>query len=496
MNYYNLKEKTSYLNKEGSFLVKKSFQFAEKAHQNMKRKTGEPYIIHPLNVAIKLADLKMDAETISAALLHDTLEDTKTIFDDLQKEFGQKIAEMVESVSKLKQVKYKTKKDSIENKRQIETLRKMFVAMAKDIRIILIKLADRWHNMETLSALESESQKRIAQETLEIYAPLAHRLGMGELKGILEDLAFPYAYPEEHNKISKTAISEYEKRNKYAKNIANMIRKELKQDHIKAEVHCRAKHLFSLNKKLKKYDMDMNKIYDLIALRIIVSDVKQCYQVLGMIHKKWKPLLGRIKDYIAIPKPNGYQSLHTTVFCEKGEIVEFQIRTYKMHREAEYGVAAHWHYTDISEPKHFRNGLILDEKNSKARAEELEWVKELAKRQQELKNSQDFFEDLKIDVFKDRIFVFTPEGDVVDLPDSASPIDFAYHIHSDIGNHLYGAKVNGKMVPLHHALQNGDIVEIITAKNVKPNLDWLKYVKTARAKERIKNFCYKQKTRI
>ena len=478
MEKQTLLSQITYLGKEGISLVEKAYVLAEKAHRNTYRKSGEPFINHPLKVAIKLAHLHLDAEVIAAALLHDVLEDSPLTYGVIKKEFGHNIASMVFGVSKLKKIQLNLKEEN-----QVENLRKMFIAMAKDIRVVLIKLADRWHNMETLSALDQEKQKQVALETLQIYAPLAHRLGMGEVKGILEDLAFPYAYPEEYQKLSALALPRYEERKKYAETLEKKVKKLLQQHKIQGTVHSRAKHFYSLYKKLQKYNMEINKIYDLIALRIIVPDIANCYKVLGLLHKNWKPLPGKIKDYIAIPKPNGYQSLHTTVFCEEGKIVEFQIRTFKMHQRAEYGIAAHWHYTEQG-----KQSTLMDKK--------LLWVKELANWQNRFQNQKDFLENLKIDIFNNRIFVFTPKGDVIDLPEGATPVDFAYQIHSEIGNHCYGAKVNEKMVALDFALKNGDIVEIITQKNAKPKLDWLKFVRTAKAKERIKSFCHKQKTII
>jgi len=497
MTIKHLQGKASYLPEADLFLVEESYKKAKKIHQGTFRKSGEPFIHHPLNVAIKLAELKLDAATLCAALLHDVLEDTDVTYSELKKDFGKEIADMVEGVSKLKKVNLKVEeKTDRERQQKIETLRKMFVAMSQDLRVVLIKLADRWHNMETLSALPKERQKQVAQETLEIYAPLAQRLGMGEVKGVLEDLAFPYAYQSEHKWLSNMVMPKYEEREKYAQKIAIKFAHELKTGGIKAKVHSRAKHFYSLYKKLQKYEMDWDKIYDLMALRIIVEDVKECYQVLGLIHKKWKPLPGRIKDYIAMPKPNGYQSLHTTVFCDEGEIVEFQIRTKDMHEKAEYGVAAHWYYSDKIRHKEFSYGTISSETDTKVPAKKYEWIQELAKWQENLKNPKEFLDSLKVDVFKNRIFVFTPQGDVIDLPEKASPIDFAYHIHSYIGDHIYGTKVNGKMVSLEYELQNGEIVEIITQKSIKPTLDWLKFVKTAKAKERIKSAVKKQKKTI
>jgi len=486
-----LLQKVNYLDEGGQRLIEKAYAKAEVNHRGVFRKSGEPFIQHPLKVALKLADLNMDAETIAAALLHDLHEDSGISLKELQNEFGSQIAEMVNGVSKLHRVKLGEEDPEAQTERQIEALRKMFVSMAKDLRVVLIKLADRWHNLETLFALPPKKQKEIALETLKIYAPLAYRLGMGEIKGILEDLAFPYAYPEEYEELKKMALPKYEVRKKYIEKVKKILADDLKEAKIEHEIHGRAKHMYSLYKKLKKYDYDMDKIYDLVALRVIVSEIHDCYAVLGLIHKRWKPLLGRIKDYIAIPKPNGYQSLHTTVFCQDGEIVEFQIRTKKMHEKAEYGVAAHWHYTEQTTPKEFKQGAIRTEKATLMSENELRWVKELTVWQKELKDSKDFFEALKLDLFKDRIFVFTPKGDVVDLPEGATPIDFAYYIHTDIGNSAFGAKVNGKMLSLSAELKNGDIVEILTAKNIKPSQDWLRIVKTAKARERIKSWLKK-----
>lgn len=445
---------------------------------------------HSINVALKLANFKMDTETIIAALLHELYENAKISKNEIEKEFGPQVAKMLDVVHKLNQLKFSTSSVSTEDpEKQIETLRKMFIALAEDIRVVLIKLVDRWHTLEDISKLPTKKQQEIAKETLEVYAPLAYRLGMGEIKGTLEDLAFPIAFPKEYQYLQELALPKYENRTLYIDEIRKILKEDLKNTNIKADIHGRAKHFYSLYKKLKKYDFDINKVYDLVALRIIVSEISDCYAVLGIIHKKWKPLVGRIKDYIAVPKPNGYQSLHTTVFCERGEIVEFQIRTKRMHHKAEYGVAAHWYYTEKVRPKEFKEGTIRTEKDMLIPKEELMWVSEMATWQKELKDSKEFLETLKLDVLKDRIFVFTPKGEVIDLPEGASPIDFAYHIHSDIGDHISGAKVNNKMVSLNYKLHNGDIVEILTQKNLKPSLDWLRLVKTARARERIRSWC-------
>jgi len=375
-----------------------------------------------------------------------------------------------------------------------ENLRKLFLAMAKDIRVILIKLADRLHNMRTLDSLPKEKQKRIALETLEIYAPLADRLGIGELKGRLEDISFSYVYPKEYNDIVKQVKDRYVEGKRNLKEMIPIIRKTLAQKGVKViEIHSRTKHYYSLYKKLLKHDMDWHKIYDLVALRIIVPDIESCYAALGITHKKWRPLIGRIKDYIAIPKPNGYQSLHTTILCRKGRITEFQIRTPKMHEEAEFGIAAHWYYSENKNIKDYIKEKILRQKSNKKPEEEikkeLKWVNQLQEWQKEkFSSSQEFIDALKIDFLKDRIFVFTPNGDVIDLPEGATPIDFAYQIHSDIGDQCVGVKINGKLSPISEPLQNGQLIEVMTQKNKKPNRDWLKFVKTNQAKSRIKTW--------
>jgi len=475
-------------------LIQRAYRKAEFYHRGTFRLSGEPFIQHPLSVAMKLADLGLDPSTIAAGLLHDLHEDTPVTLSEIEKEFGSTIAKLVDGVSKLHKVKFREGEEGLRGARekQIETLRKMFIAIAGDIRVALIKLADRLHNLETLAALPKEKQKEIALETLEIYAPLAYRLGMGELKGTLEDLAFPYAYPKEYHYLLKLALPKYEFRKKYLEKVKKIVIQDLQKAKIEHEIHGRAKHFYSLYKKLQKYDHDLSKIYDLVALRIIVKEVAECYTTLGILHTRWKPLIGRIKDYIAMPKPNGYQSLHTTVFCEDGQIVEFQIRTRKMHEQAEYGVAAHWYYTEKTRPKEFKEGAIRSEKDTVVPEQELRWVKELVKWQKEVKNSEDFFKTLKLDLFRDRIFVFTPKGAVIDLPEGATPIDFAYQIHSEIGDHILGARVNGKMVALNYELQNGDIVQILTSKKAKPSLDWLNLVKTAKARTRIRGWFKKQ----
>lgn len=479
MTFAQLEQKLSYLSTRQLDFVKQAYLFAEKTHSNSFRKSGEPFIQHPLLVASKLADLHLDEITIAAALLHDIHEDTNTTLPEIEKNFGKKVTTLVEGVSKLGRLKFrfagvlKTRKEA-----EIETLRKMFVVMASDLRVVLIKLSDRLHNLETLYALPSKRQREIAKESLEIYAPLAYRLGIGEFKGKIEDLSFSYAYPKEYQEILKMVGSKFKAKQQYLKRIKKIILEDLETNKIKAQVDGRVKHLYSLYQKLKKYDYDISKIHDLAALRIIVHSVPECYKVLGLIHHRFKPLLGRIKDYIAMSKPNGYQSLHTTVFCSDGEIIEFQIRTEKMHQEAEYGIAAHWHY---SEEKIESPSKIAPQKH-------LAWINELIDWQNKAKTPWDFWEILHSDVFKQRIFVFTPKGETIDLPEGATAVDFAYYLHSDIGDHTGGAKVNGKIVAIKHLLKNGDMVEILINKNAKPSYDWLAFVKTPKAREKIRTW--------
>lgn len=463
-------------------LVLRAFNFAQKAHTGQKRFSGEDYIIHPIKVAEILSSLNLDSKTIAAALLHDVVDDTGTPLEKIEEEFGKEVASLVEGVSKLGRIRYP--KESLEiqpiERRaknpidlQAENLRKMFFAMARDLRIVLIKLADRLHNMETLNYVPEEKKKRLALETLEIFAPLADRLGMGEIKGRLEDLAFPYLYPKEYKWLMTNIKEKYEERKEYLEKLKPVLKEILEKEGIQLlEIHSRAKHYWSLYQKLLKYEMNFDRIYDLVALRVIVKDVKDCYTALGAIHKYWRPLPGRIKDYIAFPKPNGYQSLHTTVIAEEGKITEIQIRTPEMHREAEYGICAHWAQKE-------KIPLLYQEKK-------FEWIKHLNGWQKEISQSKEFLEGLKVDFFKNRIFVFTPKGDAIDLPEGATPVDFAYHVHTEIGNHCAGAKVNGKMVPLSTPLKNGDIVEILVDNNKTPSRDWLKFVKTNLARSHIK----------
>lgn len=462
-------------------LIQRAYEFANTAHRGQKRKSGEPYIIHPLSTAFRLAEMQLDADTIAAALLHDVCEDTETTSENIRKDFGDTIAFLVEGVTKLDKVHYRG------NERSAESLRKMFLAIGEDIRIVLIKLVDRLHNMSTLEYLPPEKQKRIALETLEIYAPLAYRLGIGELKGQLEDLAFKYVYPDEYQWLIKSLSDRLESRKTFIDQLKAQVAQELHHEGIDLfDIHARAKHLYSLYKKLTKYDMDLDKVYDLLALRIIVEDIEQCYACLGVIHKLWKPVPGLVKDYIALPKPNGYRSLHTTIFGPQGRTVEFQIRTREMHDEAENGIAAHWAYTEKKGTSHY-----MKREASHASERELNWINQLREWQKEFQNPDEFLEALKIDFFKNRIFVLTPKGDVIDLPEGATPIDAAYLIHSDIGNTAVGAKINGRLVALDYQLKNRDVVEILVQKKRTPNQDWLKFIKTASARKKISSFLKK-----
>lgn len=454
-------------------MVRLAFEFADKAHAGQLRSSGEPYIVHPVAAAETLASLKMPIPLIIACLLHDVPEDTPVTLEDVQKNFGDDVAGMVGGITKLGKLKYR----GVD--RYIENLRKMFVAMASDVRVIMIKFADRIHNLETLDALKPEKRMRIALESLEIYSPIANRLGMNELKTRLEDLSFKHAMPKEYEWVQNLAASTIQVKRSYIDSVREIVKKDLETAKIPfTDIQGRVKHLFSLYQKLLKHERDIIQIHDLIALRIIVKNVGDCYAALGTIHQRWKPLKGRIKDYIAQPKPNGYQSLHTTVFCESGEIVEFQIRTQEMHEEAERGIAAHWNYDEGGK------------KATPATAEQLAWVQDLAEHSQHTEDTDKFletFETMKIDVFQNRIFVFTPKGDVIDLPEGATPVDFAYAIHSQIGDTCVGARVNDKIMPLDSKLASGDFCEIIVDKSRKgPNADWLTFVKTGHARGHIR----------
>lgn len=451
-------------------LLRLAYDFAAEAHKGQKRLSGEPYFTHPIATTETLIDLGLDEATILAGLLHDVPEDTSVIIEDLQKNFGNEVAQLVNRVTKLGELRYR----GVE--RYQENLRRMIIAMAEDIRVIFIKFADRLHNLQTLGALPPEKQKRIATESIEIYAPIANRLGMGELKGAIEDAAFPFALPKSYEQLLKRIREPISERRLYLTNVQNILERELAADGIDVVfVDGRAKHLYSLYRKLLNHGDDIAKIYDLVAVRVIVKNVSDCYAAIGTIHRLWTPLKGRIKDYIAQPKPNGYQSLHTTVFCEEGKIVEFQIRTQAMHHAAEYGIAAHWQYDEMGK------------QSVRPTAERFAWVKEILDRQAEIPDREQYLESLKLDIFRDQIFVFTPGGDVLQLPEEATPVDFAYAIHTDIGNRCVTAKVNDHIVSLDTPLHSGDVCEIIVDKNRKrANPDWLDFVKTAGAKAKIR----------
>lgn len=481
-------------NKEADLeLVKRTFEFAKKSHEGQKRLNGDDYIIHPLNVALILAEMKMDEKTIVAALLHDLIEKCNVTERDIEQKFSSEIAKLVSGVTKLGEMDFdkasfgKEFADDPKRIKNIESLRKLFLAMAEDIRVVLIKLADRYHNLKTLHALSEKDQKRIAEETLDIFAPLADRLGMGRFKADLEDLAFQFSNPSEFKNILKLTKGEFLEKEKYLKDFKKYLEEILKKEGIEAEIEGRAKHLYSVYKKLKK-EGDISKIYDLMAIRIIVPTKSDCYKTMGIVHSRFKPLIYRIKDYIAVPKPNGYQSLHTTVFGLDGKITEIQIRTAEMHEEAEKGVAAHWHYNEMKQTSDYSK-----RKSSFAPKDKIQWIKELLDWQEKTESTKEFFEGLKIDVFKDRIFVFSPKGDVFDLPEGSTPVDFAYAVHGWIGDHLVGAKVNGKMISIDEPLENRDIVEIITKKNSPgPKRDWLKFAVTSKAKQRIRAYLNKE----
>lgn len=457
--------------------VKKAYDLALSLHQDQKRKNGEPYFNHVLATAETIAEWDLDETSIIAGLLHDVVEDTNYTSEQIKKEFGEETAFLVEGVTKLGKIKY----SGIE--RQVENLRKMMLALSQDLRVIIIKLADRLHNMRTLSALPPQNQKRIALETSEIYAPLAYRLGMQWVSGELEDLAFPYIYPKEYRWLIENVKEKYDERTSYIEKAKPILNKALTDAGIEIlKLDYRAKRYSSLYKKLLREDMNIEKIHDLIALRIVVKNTEDCYAALGIIHNNWPPLPNKIKDYIALPKPNGYRSLHTTVFFVDNKITEIQIRTEEMHKESETGIAAHWAYEMSKNTKNY-----LNYKTSFANKKELQWVNQLRNWQHEFSNPEEFLESLKIDFLKDRIFVITPKGEVMDLPTGSTPVDFAYQIHTDIGNTCSGAKVNGKIVPLDHQLHSGDILEIFTQKNKKPSESWLEFVKSANAKNHIKS---------
>ena len=454
-------------------LIMKAYNYAVEHHGNQKRRSGEPYIIHPINVAYILAGVGLDEATICAALLHDVVEDTDATDTDLRREFGDEIADMVAGVTKLETMQFTTVEEQ-----QVEDYRKMFLAMGKDIRVIILKIADRLHNMRTLKYLKRDRQIANAKETMEIYAPLANRLGLYSMKWELEDLSFKYLYPEEYHELVEGINKKREERLKFIEKIMADIRVQLKKQHIDAEVTGRAKHLYSIYRKMKRDNKTLDQIYDLFALRILVNSIKDCYAALGVVHEMYSPMPGRFKDYIAVPKPNMYQSIHTTLLGDKGTPFEVQIRTWDMHRIAEYGIAAHWAYKEAS--------YFGKKQSVKVEEDKLAWLRESLEWQKDMQDPQEFLTTLKTELFEDEVYVFTPKGAIKILPRNATPIDFAYSIHEEIGNHMTGCKINSKMMPIITPLKSGDIIEIITSDNSKgPSRDWLKFVKSTKAKNKI-----------
>jgi len=462
---------------DGARQLVAAYEFAKQAHSGQTRDSGDEYITHPLEVANILVDIGLDTTSIIAALLHDVVEDTRVSLVEIETAFGPEVATLVDGLTKLNKIFFQSKQEQ-----QVENLRKMFLAMAKDIRVILIKLADRMHNMRTLRHLPVEKQKKIARETLEIYAPLTHRLGMYKLKWELEDLAFRYLEPEKYYELVNKVAKKRQEREGYIEEVKKVLQEQLTAHSLGAEIQGRPKHLYSIYQKMSKQQKPFEEIYDLMALRILVTSIQDCYEVLGIVHTLWKPVPGRFKDYIAMPKSNLYQSLHTTVVGSNGEPLEIQIRTKEMHQIAEYGIAAHWQYKEGKNP------------SDKALLDKIAWIRHLLEWQKEPRDVDEYLENLRVDLFEDEVFVFTPKGDVKNLPAGATPVDFAYSIHTHIGHSCIGAKVNGRLLPLDYQLKNGDIVQIFTAKQGSgPSRDWLQYVVTSKAKNRIRQWLREQR---
>ena len=464
-------------------MVEKAYKLAVEAHKDQKRKSGEPYIIHPLKVAYILAELELDMETIVAGILHDIIEDTEYTYEDITNLFSEEIAALVDGVTKLGKLSYSTKEEA-----QAENYRKMFLAMAKDIRVILIKLADRLHNMRTLNYMKPEKQREKAQETLDIYAPLAHRLGISKIRTEMEDLCFQYLEPDEFHDLEQKIQKKKEERDAIVQGIVDRLQAKMDEAGIKGKVYGRTKHFFSIHKKMVNQKKTLDQIYDLFAVRALVDNVKDCYAVLGIVHTMYTPMPGRFKDYIAMPKANMYQSLHNTLIDHRGQVFEVQIRTWEMHRTSEYGIAAHWKY------KEGKTGAPTS-KSAKAEEEKLAWLRQIMEWQQDMSDNKEYLDTIKHDfnVYTTQVYAFTPQGDVIQLSKDSTPIDFAYMIHTAVGNKMVGARVNNRIVPLEHKIQNGDIVEIITSQNSKgPNRDWLNVVKTAQARTKIKQWFKKE----